>query len=493
MQFAVRDGEVFVIEANPRASRTVPFVAKATGMPLVEAACRVALGDRIADLGLRETVPTVVSVKEAVLPFARFPGADALLGPEMRATGEVMGIGPDFATAFAKASRAAGQPLPGPRPDRQSAVAITVNDRDKPAATLLAQRFHDIGFRIYATGGTARAIRRLGTPVDEVVEGARARCRHDPRADHERRRRPGRQHAARARRPRRRLRDPPGLHAGQGAVHHDAVGRERRRAGDGAGLEGRPEAAAGAPPGSGGRRARAGVTASPSPLTVRGCVAVGSYTVIELDGDVDVGPPGTFAMVRDPAGSGVPAAPGRAVPAARRHAGVPGRPGVLRRRAGARARRSTCCRRSARGFDLAGARAETTLLVGGGIGATVFFGIAAALGGPVRVVAGFREASQAAMLELIAPAGFREAALAPRLVTELVDLTGIELVLASGPGAMVRAVAALAAAAGIPCQVALEAPMACGFGACYGCAVELDGTWQRLCIEGPVVAAERLS
>ncbi|HEY0310852.1 MAG TPA: carbamoyl-phosphate synthase large subunit, partial [Allosphingosinicella sp.] len=131
VQFAVRDGEVFVIEANPRASRTVPFVAKATGMPLVEAACRVALGDRIADLGLRETTPTVVSVKEAVLPFARFPGADALLGPEMRATGEVMGIGPDFATAFAKASRAAGQPLPGTRADRQSAVAITVNDRDK--------------------------------------------------------------------------------------------------------------------------------------------------------------------------------------------------------------------------------------------------------------------------------------------------------------------------------------------------------------------------
>jgi len=159
-----------VIEANPRASRTVPFVAKATGMPLVEAACRVALGDRIADLGLRETAPDMVSVKEAVLPFARFPGADALLGPEMRATGEVMGIGPDFATAFAKASRAAGQPLPGIRGDRQPAVAITVNDRDKPAATLLAQRFCDIGFRIYATGGTARAIRRLGTPVDEVAK-----------------------------------------------------------------------------------------------------------------------------------------------------------------------------------------------------------------------------------------------------------------------------------------------------------------------------------
>ncbi len=170
VQFAVRDGEVFVIEANPRASRTVPFVAKATGTNLVEAACRVALGERVRDLGLSETVPTVVSVKEAVLPFARFPGADALLGPEMRATGEVMGIGPDFATAFAKAERGAGQPLPGRRSDRPCAVAITVNDRDKPAATLLAQRFHDIGFTIYATGGTARAIRRLGTPVSEVAK-----------------------------------------------------------------------------------------------------------------------------------------------------------------------------------------------------------------------------------------------------------------------------------------------------------------------------------
>jgi dihydroorotate dehydrogenase electron transfer subunit len=110
----------------------------------------------------------------------------------------------------------------------------------------------------------------------------------------------------------------------------------------------------------------------------------------------------------------------------------------------------------------------------------------------VRVVAGFREEAQAAALDLIEPAASRGVALAPRLVTELVDLDGVERVLASGPGAMVRAVAALAAAAGVPCQVALEAPMACGFGACYGCAVELDGTWKRLCIEGPVVAAERL-
>ncbi len=230
----------------------------------------------------------------------------------------------------------------------------------------------------------------------------------------------------------------------------------------------------------------------PVSLGVRGTVAVGSYVVIELDGDVEVGPPGTFAMVRDPAGAAFLPRP---VGLFRRPDGTPAflvdpaySVGAL-----AHARAIDVLSPLGSGFDLDGARAESTLLVGAGIGATVFFGVPAALGAPVRVVCGFREAAQAAMLELIAPAAASEAALAPRLVTELVDLTGVDLVLASGPGGMVRAVAALAADAGIPCQVALEAPMACGFGACYGCAVELDGVWKRLCIEGPVVAAERLS
>jgi carbamoyl-phosphate synthase large subunit len=168
VQFAVQDGRVYVLEANPRASRTVPFVAKATGLPLVEAAMRVALGERVRDLDLPRPELGMVSVKEAVLPFDRFAGADALLGPEMRSTGEVMGIGPDFATAFAKAERAAGQPLPRAGGEKQPGVVITVNDRDKPAATLLAQRLHDLGFRIYATSGTARAITQLGTPVEWV-------------------------------------------------------------------------------------------------------------------------------------------------------------------------------------------------------------------------------------------------------------------------------------------------------------------------------------
>jgi carbamoyl-phosphate synthase large subunit len=171
VQFAVRDGELFVLEANPRASRTVPFVAKATGIALVEAAVRVALGERVRDLGIVEAEPAMVSVKEAVLPFARFPGADALLGPEMRATGEVMGMGPDFATAFAKAARGAGHRLPTGLPHeggRRPAAVLTVNDRDKPAATMLAARLEEIGFRIYATSGTARALRTLGIEVTDV-------------------------------------------------------------------------------------------------------------------------------------------------------------------------------------------------------------------------------------------------------------------------------------------------------------------------------------
>ena len=169
VQYAVKDGQVYVIEANPRASRTVPFVAKATGVPLVEAACRVALGERVVDLDLPAPHTGSVSVKAAVLPFSRFPGADAVLGPEMRATGEVMGVAPDFPNAFAKAERAAGRPLPTVRRDG-AAVVLTVNDRDKPAATLLGQRLADLGFRLIATAGTARALRRQGLDVEEVAK-----------------------------------------------------------------------------------------------------------------------------------------------------------------------------------------------------------------------------------------------------------------------------------------------------------------------------------
>ncbi|MEO9175911.1 MAG: ATP-grasp domain-containing protein, partial [Gaiellales bacterium] len=168
VQFALHEGTVYVIEANPRASRTVPFVEKAVGIDLVGLACRVALGERLAEIGA--TVPTMigVAVKEAVLPFARFPGSDPVLGPEMRSTGEVMALAPDFPTAYAKASRAAGMPLPS-LPNGQARLAfLSVCDRDKSAVTLLAQRLHDLGFSLCATPGTARAIGQLGIPVAHI-------------------------------------------------------------------------------------------------------------------------------------------------------------------------------------------------------------------------------------------------------------------------------------------------------------------------------------
>jgi carbamoyl-phosphate synthase large subunit len=168
VQYAIHgDDELYVIEANPRASRTVPFVSKAVGVPLAKAACRLMLGERLRDLDLQLPSTTGgfrhVSVKEAVLPFSRFPRADALLGPEMKSTGEVMGVASDYPAAFGKAQAAAGAELP-----TAGAVFISVTDGDKPAATQLAASLHDLGFRILATGGTAQAIRRMGVPVERI-------------------------------------------------------------------------------------------------------------------------------------------------------------------------------------------------------------------------------------------------------------------------------------------------------------------------------------
>jgi carbamoyl-phosphate synthase large subunit len=164
VQYAIHRQELYVIEANPRASRTVPFVSKAIGIPIAKLACRIMLGERLADLDLpADTTNGHVCVKEAVLPFDRFAGADSLLGPEMRSTGEVMGIALDFPTAFAKAQAAAGSKLPN-----DGTVFITVADRDKPAATGVAMMLHDLGFEIIATRGTAEAIRRSGIPVETI-------------------------------------------------------------------------------------------------------------------------------------------------------------------------------------------------------------------------------------------------------------------------------------------------------------------------------------
>ncbi len=165
VQFAIHGEEgLHVIEANPRASRTVPFVSKAIGLPIAKLACRVMLGERIADFDLPEdTRNGHVCVKEVVLPFDRFAGADSLLGPEMRSTGEVMGIALDFPTAFAKAQAAAGAKLP-----HSGTVFITVADGDKPAAIGIATSLHDLGFEIIATRGTAKALSRMGIPVQPI-------------------------------------------------------------------------------------------------------------------------------------------------------------------------------------------------------------------------------------------------------------------------------------------------------------------------------------
>ena len=230
IQFAVvGDDELYVIEANPRASRTVPFVSKAIGVPLAKLACRLMLGERLADLGPAEPSarrPRHVSVKEAVLPFDRFPRADSLLGPEMKSTGEVMGVADDFPAAFGKAQAAAGAALPA-----AGTVFISVTDGDKPAATQLAAALHDLGFEILATGGTAAGDPpdgRAGRADQEDRRGLAERRRPDRVG----RRRPRHQHADRLGRARRRLGDPPRRGRARHPVHHDDDRRERGAARD---------------------------------------------------------------------------------------------------------------------------------------------------------------------------------------------------------------------------------------------------------------------
>jgi carbamoyl-phosphate synthase large subunit len=166
VQYAVKDGAVYVLEVNPRASRTVPFVSKATGVPLASVAARVMLGETLDAIGLTEEVlAPYVSVKEAVFPFKKFREFDPVLGPEMRSTGEVMGISDSFGAAFAKAQLAADNGLP-----LSGAVFITVNDHDKAAVLPIARRFHEQGFEILATEGTAAYLRSRGVPARRVFK-----------------------------------------------------------------------------------------------------------------------------------------------------------------------------------------------------------------------------------------------------------------------------------------------------------------------------------
>ncbi len=174
VQFAIQHGVVYVLEVNPRASRTIPFVSKAIGVPLASHAARVMCGETLAEIGFtEEIIPPFVSVKEAVFPFNKFAGTDPVLGPEMRSTGEVMGISDSFGSAFAKAQLAAGNGLP-----LEGAMLITVNDSDKANVTPIARRFHEMGFKLHATGGTAKYLRARGIPVSTVfkVHEGRPNC-----------------------------------------------------------------------------------------------------------------------------------------------------------------------------------------------------------------------------------------------------------------------------------------------------------------------------
>ncbi len=170
VQFAVQGTNVFVLEVNPRASRTVPFVSKAIGVPLAKLAARIMIGKTLKEMGLMaEIVPRHISVKEAVFPFNKFPGVDTLLGPEMKSTGEVMGIDHSFGLAFAKAQLGSGMRLP-----KSGRVFISVKDEDKASAAMIAQKLNGIGFQIVATRGTAAYFQAHGVPselVNKIQEG----------------------------------------------------------------------------------------------------------------------------------------------------------------------------------------------------------------------------------------------------------------------------------------------------------------------------------
>ncbi|MBP7215670.1 MAG: carbamoyl-phosphate synthase large subunit [Candidatus Omnitrophica bacterium] len=170
IQFAVKDDLVYVLEVNPRASRTVPFVSKVIGVPLAKLATKIMLGRKLKELGFsQEYIPKHVAIKESVFPFSRFPGVDIILGPEMKSTGEVMGIDNDFGRAYVKSQLAAGQMLP-----RKGSVFISVRDKDKRAIVFVAKKLHDLKFQIVASVGTANALVKAGIPVKilpKITEG----------------------------------------------------------------------------------------------------------------------------------------------------------------------------------------------------------------------------------------------------------------------------------------------------------------------------------
>jgi carbamoyl-phosphate synthase large subunit len=169
VQYAIKDGDIYVLEVNPRASRTVPFVAKAIGLPIAKIAARIMAGEKLASFNLKKADLKHIAVKEAVFPFARFPGVDTVLGPEMRSTGEVMGLDSDYSVAFAKSQLGGGTRVP-----TRGTVFVSVREHDKPRILASIKLLEDIGFRIVATSGTQRFLLDNGVKaekINKVLEG----------------------------------------------------------------------------------------------------------------------------------------------------------------------------------------------------------------------------------------------------------------------------------------------------------------------------------
>jgi len=170
VQYAIKNSDIYVLEVNPRASRTVPFVAKVIGLPVAKIAARIMAGEPLKSLELKPPRFDHVGVKEAVFPFARFPGVDTVLGPEMKSTGEVMGIDRSFAVAFAKSQIGGGSPLP-----RAGTVFVSVRDADKPRILAAIRLLNGLGFRIIATGGTQRFLVEQGVQAEKINKVAEGR------------------------------------------------------------------------------------------------------------------------------------------------------------------------------------------------------------------------------------------------------------------------------------------------------------------------------
>src|SRR5690606_38367590 len=169
VQYAIKNGDIYVLEVNPRASRTVPFVAKVIGEPIAKIAARIMAGEKLADFGLRPKELAHIGVKEAVFPFARFPGVDVLLGPEMRSTGEVIGLDSSFGVAFAKSQLGGGTKVP-----KDGTVFVSVRDADKDRILPVVKTLADLGFAVVATSGTQRFLAEKGVAaerINKVLEG----------------------------------------------------------------------------------------------------------------------------------------------------------------------------------------------------------------------------------------------------------------------------------------------------------------------------------